>query len=83
MNSTTAPVWCKVPKFEIAKDLKLDIPAYGWTDCGCGWEGREHRIRLGTWKLARRCIFIRRPNVQKSAAIPPERAQLPAPDGSS
>ena len=29
MNSTTAPVWCKVPKFEIAKDSKLDIPAYG------------------------------------------------------
>ena len=26
MNSTTAPVWCKVPKFEITKDSKLDIP---------------------------------------------------------
>ena len=45
------------------------------------WEGREHRIRLGTWKLARRCVFIRRPNVTRPAAIPPERAQLPAPDG--
>ena len=29
MNSTTAPVWCKVPRFEIARDSKLDIPAYG------------------------------------------------------
>ena len=29
MNSTTTPVWCKVPKFEISKDSKLDIPAYG------------------------------------------------------
>lgn len=34
-----------------------------------------------TWKLARRCIFIRRPNVPKVPAIPLERAQLPAPDG--
>ena len=29
MNSTTAPLWCKVPKFEISKDAKIDIPAYG------------------------------------------------------
>ena len=29
MNSTTAPVWCKVPEFKITKDSRLDIPAYG------------------------------------------------------
>ena len=29
MNSTTAPVWCKVPRFKITKDSRLDIPAYG------------------------------------------------------
>ena len=29
MNSTTAPLWCKVPRFEISKDAQVDIPAYG------------------------------------------------------
>ena len=29
MNSTTAPVWCKVPEFKITKDSRLDILAYG------------------------------------------------------
>ena len=29
MNSTTTPLLCKVPKFEISKDAKIDIPAYG------------------------------------------------------
>ena len=23
----------------------------GWTDCGCGWEGLEHSIRLGTGRF--------------------------------
>ena len=29
INSTTAPVWCKVPEFKITKDSRLDIPACG------------------------------------------------------
>jgi len=29
MNSTTSALWSKVPKFEISKDAKIDIPAYG------------------------------------------------------
>lgn len=29
MNSTTAPVWCKVPEFKITTDSRLDIPACG------------------------------------------------------
>lgn len=29
MNSTTVPLWCKVPRFEISKDAQIDIPAYG------------------------------------------------------
>ena len=71
----------KIKRTGLAKEFFASLSKDdGWTDCGCGREGREHRIRLSTWKLARRCIFIRRPNVPKSAAIPSERAQLPAPD---
>lgn len=29
MSSTTAPLRCKVPRFEISKEAKIDIPAYG------------------------------------------------------
>lgn len=78
------PYLFKIKRTGLAKELFAFLSKDdGWTDCGCGWEGREHRIRLSTWKLARRCIFIRRPNVPKVAAIPLERTQLPAPDGAN
>lgn len=37
----------------------------GWSPCGRGWEAREHRLRLESWRLARRCVFVRRPAARK------------------
>lgn len=40
----------------------------GWSPCGGGWEAREHHLRLESWRLARRCIFVRRPAERKPGA---------------
>src|SRR5574344_1156050 len=47
----------------------------------CGWESHEHHLKLSSWKLARRLVFIRRPMVKGHPGIPLEQESLPSPEG--
>ena len=68
MNSTTAPVWCKVPKFEIAKDskrLQRGFPRFAL--CRCFSRDKGGAIPTGQGPS--------RPDREKAFDPPPDRAQ--------
>lgn len=72
----------KIKRAGLAKELFAYLSDdNSWKDCGSGWEAHEHRLRLGTWRLARRLVFIRRPAVKGHPALPAEQKALPAPEG--
>lgn len=72
----------KIKRTGLAKELFSFLSDDNeWKDCGCGWESHEHHLRLSTWKLARRCVFVRRPAVKGHPALPVEGKLLSAPDG--
>ena len=72
----------KIKRTGLAKELFAYLADdNGWKDCGCGWEAREHHLKLSTWKLARRLVFIRRPMINGHPGIPLEQKALPAPEG--
>ena len=71
----------KIKRTGLAKELFSYLADDNkWKDCGCGWESHEHHLKLSSWKLARRLIFIRRPMVKGHPGVPLERAALPAPE---
>ena len=72
----------KIKRAGLAKELfRFLSDDNQWKDCGGGYEAHEHRLQLGSWKLTRRCLFVRRPAVKGHPSLPLEQKQLPAPEG--
>lgn len=72
----------KIRRTGLAKELFAFLSDDGgWKDCGCGWEAHEHHVRLGTWRLARRLVFVRRPMARRHPAMPADWKGLPFPAG--
>jgi hypothetical protein len=72
----------KIKRTGLAKELFTYLADDNkWKDCGCGWESHEHHLKLSSWKLARRLVFIRRPMVKGHPGIPLEQESLPSPEG--
>ena len=72
----------KIKRMGMAKELFAYLADDNkWKPCGCGWEAHEHHLKLSSWKLARRLVFIRRPMVKGHLGIPLEQESLPAPEG--
>ena len=66
MNSTTAPLWCKEPKFEISKDAQIDIPAFGGR-MDVKWEPETHNFCVNGGIVVHNCCYAQEPNIKASA----------------